>query len=137
MDNPNPYVSTTEPAAESANHDAPSLLRLVVTGAVWSLVSALPITALLALFFRFPVPFDGINGGLSHVIPAMFALLFYGVAMGGFILVGICGGLAGVAAWFLAPTARKRRRIQRCLSVGVTFVLLFVLATLDWYIGPW
>lgn len=128
VDNPNPYVPPTDPAGDSLNLDAPSLLRLVVTGAVWSLVSVIPITASLALFFRVPVPSDGIDGGLSHVVPAMLALLFYGVAMGGFILVGIGGALAGLAAWFSTSTARKRRRIQRCLSAGVTFVVLFVRA---------
>jgi hypothetical protein len=91
----------------------------------------------MGLLFRFPVPFDGIDGGPSHVIPSMFALLFYGVFMGGFVLVAICGGLAGIAAWLLASTAYNRRRLQRCLSIAVTFGLLFVLATLDWCIGPW
>ena len=91
----------------------------------------------MALFFRFPVPFGDIEGGLSHVVPALFALLFYGVLMGGFVLVMVCGGLAGMAACFFAQTAHERRRLQRCLSIAVTFVLLFILATLDWYIGPW
>ncbi len=113
------------------------MLRLVIAGALWSLVSTFPVTALLALFFRFPVPFAGIDGGPSQVIPAMFALLFYGVLMGGFFLVGFCGGLAGAVAWLLASTSGHRRGLQRCLSIAVTFVLLFVLATLDWYIGPW
>ena len=109
----------------------------MIAGTLWSLVSAFPITALMALFFRFPVPFGGIEGGPSRVIPAMFALLFYGVLAGGFVFIGICGAFAGFVAWRFAPTAHQQRRIQRCLSMGFTFVLLFVLATLDWYIGAW
>ena len=91
----------------------------------------------MALFFRFPVPFGSIEGGLTHVVPSLIALLFYGVVMYGFVIVAVAGALAGVAAYFLASTAPKRRPLQRRLSIAVAFALLFVLAKLDWYIGAW
>ena len=137
MNDPNPYEPVRERGNVSSRDEPRSLLRAMIGGALWSLGSAFPITILMALFFRFPVPFRGIDSGPSHVIPAIFGLLFYGVLFGGFILLLVCGALSGAAAFLLAPAARDQRRLQRCLAIGITFVLLFVLATLDWYIGPW
>ena len=71
------------------------------------------------------------------MLPSLFGLLFYGVLMGGFIVVAICGGLAGIAATFFTHDEAMRKSLARLLSVAVTTVLLFVLATLDWYIGSW
>ena len=107
-----------------------------VTGAIWSLAAAFPITAIMALLFRFPVPFQGIDGGLDHVLPSLLGLCFYG-ALGGFPALAMGGAIAGVAASMISPDAVGRRRLQRILSVGVAALMLFVLATLDWYIGPW
>ena len=109
----------------------------MLSGAVWSILAAFPITVLLALFFRFPVPFAGIGGGISYVIPAIFGLLIYGIPLGGFILLGVCGALAGLLSRLATASAVQQIQLQRGLSVVVTAILLFILATLDWYIGPW
>ena len=133
----NPYAAPLNVQCAKSDRSRGPLWRTATAGAIWSLISVLPITFLLALFFRFPVPFGDIDGGPSHVLPSMFALLVYGVFMGGFIVVGVFGLVAGVAAYFLTRIPHRRRMLQRCLSIAVAFVLLFVLATLDWYIGPW
>lgn len=133
----NPYSSSLEPQSGRPDGLPRPLWRTAAAGAIWSVVSVFPITALFALIFRFPVPFGEIEGGPAHVLPSMFALFFYGVLFGGFIVVGTFGSLAGVAAHFLTNSNRQRRVLQCCLSVAVAFILVFVLATLDWYIGHW
>ena len=137
MLNTNPYEPPTEPTVERSTTKSASWMRSIWTGAIWSILSAFPITALIALFFRFPVPFAGIDGGITHVIPAIFGLLFYGIAMGGFVLLGLCGALAGLVSRIAASSPMGQRHLQRWLSVGATATLLFILATLDWYIGPY
>lgn len=133
----NPYQSPQRRSDERAATKPRPRLRAAIIGAILSVSSVFPITALMALFFRFPVPFAGIEGGLAQVLPALVGLLFYGVFMGGFLVVAVCGALAGTLAQFVSRTERQRRQLQRWLPIAATLMLLFILATLDWYIGPW
>ena len=138
MNEMNPYSSPeTKLGVDPLTPSVVSWKRSMLSGAVWSILAAFPITVLLALFFRFPVPFAGIGGGISYVIPAIFGLLIYGIPLGGFILLGVCGALAGLLSRLATTSAVQQIQLQRGLSVVVTAILLFILATLDWYIGPW
>jgi len=106
-------------------------------GAVVGVLSTFPLAGVCALFFRFPVPFDGYRSGVDAVVPALLATLFYGV-LGGFVIQALLGGLGGVAASKLAsgsPTQSRRLCVVGSLagaSVGV-----IALALLDRFIGPW
>ena len=59
------------------NEDPRSALPL--TGAVVATAAAFPAAALIALVYGFPVPFQGKLQGLDAMVPAMFAVVFYGV----------------------------------------------------------
>lgn len=109
-----------------------------MVGARWSVVSAFPIAGLMALVFRFPVPFVGYVSGFKAILPAMLAIVLYGVFLGGLILVGAIGAIGG------ALTASNSNRSQqsqilaaRLVAMAVTTLCLFVLAILDKIIGPW
>lgn len=130
------------PAAkpEAANGAAQpiSRWRFALAGARWAVLSAVPISGLMGLLFRFPVPFVGYVSGIEAVLPSMLASLFYGIGMGGFILLLVVGGMGGVAAGELSgdqPT--RQRRNLRFTSLGLTTACVFVLAILDKIIGPW
>ncbi|MGV3482858.1 MAG: hypothetical protein ACO1RT_00420 [Planctomycetaceae bacterium] len=133
----NPYAASLSVPSSKPDSEERSLWKHAIAGARWSLISTFPITFLMALLFRFPVPFAGIGNGPAHALASLVSLFFYGVLMGGFVVVGLFGWLAGIVAYFLTDDPPKRRNLQRALSIAVSFVLLFILATLDWYIGPW
>ena len=112
--------------------------RAAAFGAVCAVLAAFPVAALLALTFRFPVPFNGIDGGLDHVLPSLFAVLFYGIAMGGFPVLAVLGAVGGVTAHHLRkPEGRQVFLLTAWLSLATSSAALFLLATLDWIIGPW
>ncbi|QDU75537.1 hypothetical protein Pan97_25700 [Bremerella volcania] len=133
----NPYESPLEQGSSPARSDSLSLGWAIFSGVVWSVGASLPITALLVTFFRFPIPFRGIVSGPSFIPLAMFALLMYGIFLGGFLPLAAAGGIAGGIARAISSTPARQRWILRILAVGASFALLLLLATLDWVIGPW
>jgi len=107
-------------------------------GAIVGVVATLPLVALCALVFRFPVPFAGYLTGPSAIVPAMMGLLFYGVFFGGFVVQALLGGVGGLLAENIgAPNNGKIAKF--CLvfsSIGAS-VGVVALAVLDKIIGPW
>ena len=67
----------------------------------------------------------------------MIAVFLYGIPYGGFVLLGVLGEIGGALTTFLKLRLRKSRRTVCIGSVVITFVCLFVLAILDYIIGPW
>ncbi len=98
---------------------------------------AFPIAMLLALTFRFPIPFAGYRSGVSAVVPALIAVALYG-SIGGFFVIGALGAIVGIAACKIFPRSAKQRHLAILfLASGTTLACLLILATLDWIIGPW
>lgn len=143
MENPvdelNPYKTSSLGSSTTSSPAPLSLWRIVVVnGVLLSIASTFPLAGLIALFIRFPIPLGGYLSGPRAVMPAMIAVLFYGGLMGGFVVVGIGGGLAGILACSISSNATRRLRLTRFLSVAVTFFLLRLLVdNLDWYISFW
>jgi len=109
----------------------------ILIGALLAVVMAFPVAGILALVYRFPVPFAGYLSGVSAVGYAMVGVVFYGL-LGGFPLLAALGGLAG------AVTARRQTeagtlpwKVIMLLCLSIDLVALFVLAILDKIIGPW
>jgi hypothetical protein len=120
-------------------------LRIEARTAAWFLIgsfvailASFPLAVLCALVFRFPVPFVGYMSGPKAVVPALWAVLFYGVLLGGFLVLALVGGLGGVAAERYAKTDH-RRRLRLCLALATlgSAVGIAALAILDKIIGPW
>jgi len=107
-------------------------------GAIVGIVSTVPLVLLCALIFRFPVPFAGYLSGPSAILPALIAILFYGVLFGGFVVQALLGGLGGLFAEHLA-TSNNQNIKTLCVvfsTIGASFGVL-TLAILDKIIGPW
>jgi cytochrome c biogenesis factor len=109
---------------------------LPLLGAVVATTAAFPSAALLALVYGFPVPLAGKLQGLDAMVPAMYAVLFYGV-MGGFLVLPLLGTLAGVIADRSSKdaSAAQFRTVMAALAIALGCAVL--LATLDLLIGPW
>jgi hypothetical protein len=135
----NPYSAPTSvPAEQGLSKEQESRWKFAMMGAAWSVVSAFPIAGVMGLIFRFPVPFVGYVSGYEAILPAMLAVFFYGVLLGGLLLVGVLGAIAGaVSANLSGPLVQHQRRAVRITSLVITTVCLFLLAILDWIVGPW
>ena len=109
----------------------------IIGGAFSTILLAFPFAALCALVFRFPVPFAGYESGLSAMPRAWAAVRFYG-GLGGFVVAASLGGLGGAVAYHLGK-ADPRRVWQwtMALAAAVACCCIMLLATLDYFIGPW
>ena len=103
-------------------------------GALLGLGLAFPTAWVVALVFRFPVPFVGYVHGRDAPL-ALSAVVFYGL-LGGFVVVGGLGALVGTVALLRSPRMGWGRFVLLvALLADLPPVLL--LSTLDYIIGPW
>ena len=137
LDDGNPYCPPTILSSNPQLEVAPGpRQRYALMGAMWSMAAAFPLSGLMALVFRFPIPFVGYLSGVQAILPAMFAVVVYGVFFGGLILVGLLGASGGIVVAKFTPPRYRRRAVQ-ISSLAITTACLFVLAILDTIIGPW
>src|SRR4030095_17163500 len=90
-----------------------SFVRYFWMGAAAAVAATFPLAALVALAFRFPIPFVTYMSGVDAIIPALFAAAFYGT-IGGFVVQALAGGVAGYLAAWRAEAGRKQAW-RRCL----------------------
>jgi hypothetical protein len=92
---------------------------------------------LVALVFRFPVPFAGYQSGLEAMLPAMVGAALYGL-VGGIVVQAILGAVSGMIVYIYAPDDPTRANLFS-LACGLLSALpgLLLLSILDWIIGPW
>ena len=110
------------------------MIRYFLTGAALAVIATFPLAAIVALIFRFPIPFGSYLSGVQAVVPALFAAAFYGM-IGGFIVQAILGGIAGVMASRTGAPDRRRAVLIYAGLAALPGVL--ILSVLDWIIGPW
>jgi hypothetical protein len=109
----------------------------MIQGAFVAVAGSFPLAAVIALVFRFPVPFAGYQSGPKAMIAAIFAVLFYGL-LGGVLVQAFLGGLSGGIAYKLAAhDAGKAHRFSIACGLASALPGLLLLAVLDWIIGPW
>jgi hypothetical protein len=113
------------------------VLRAALLGALLTIGLAFPSAALLALAYRFPVPFAGYESGLAAVPHAILAVALYGM-LGGFALLGFAGSAAGVVIQQSADRS-GRRPLPTTFGVAaaIAFAATLTLSVLDKVIGPW
>lgn len=113
------------------------MMKFFLAGAAIAVGATFPLAALVALVFRFPIPFGSYMSGIGAVIPALFAAAFYGM-IGGFMVQALLGGLTGGLA-ASAAIGDRRRAWRRCVTFATFSALpgVLVLSILDWLIGPW
>jgi hypothetical protein len=111
--------------------------RSILTGAACALLGVLPLAALVALCYRFPIPFNGYEGGLKAVPRSLFAVMWFGLTgvgfpFSGFVVLAGIGGAAGAAAHLLT---RRHDRWEFWLiltfALAGDFVIVMILANLD------
>lgn len=135
----NPFSTPSIPASASRTPVEPiSPSKLALTGAIWSVISTFPIAAMTALLYRFPIPFVGYLSGIKAVVPALFAVMFYGVPLGGLVLLGVLGALGGFVTGITLKNDRRRCLFAtRVWALFVSSAGVLTLAILDKIIGSW
>lgn len=107
-------------------------------GAAIATLGAFPTAAFVALVYRFPIPFGGYRSGVEAVGPALLAVLFYGLVLGGFIVLPCCGAIVGLLAYRRGKPSGNPVlgwMIGGCL--GVDAVAAMTLAVWDKVYGRW
>ncbi len=113
------------------------MIRSIVAGTLWAVLGAFPLAALVALCYRFPIPFSGYESGSAAVLSALFGVVFYG-SMGGFVVLAVLVAAAGaVGHWLAGQNKRKRRWLIPALGLGCAFAAVMTLAVLDKIVGAW
>ena len=112
-------------------------LRSVGLGSLLAVLGAFPVAAVVALVFRFPIPFTGYCSGPEAVLPSLVAVLFYG-CVGGFLLLAVLGAVGGLTAFLIGrPDGKKTFRLTLAFALLVDLLATLTLAVLDKIIGPW
>jgi hypothetical protein len=111
--------------------------RSVINGSISALVSMFPTAFLLALFWRFPIPFSGYESGISGAIHSLLAVIIYGF-LGGFLVIPGLGAAAGALAYKLSK-GNKTVAIRFSIVFGILCAVRggVFLSLLDTLIGSW
>jgi hypothetical protein len=111
--------------------DLKTFFTSVVVGIFGAILGAFPIAALVALFFRFPVPFGGYLSGPSAIEPSIFAVIFLGFVCGGFPLLAFLGAIGGIIAFAIGgPKKKFVLYLSLVLALAVDLVAVLVMAVL-------
>ena len=110
----------------------------VPLGGLLAVLGAFPVAVLVALVYRFPIPFVGYCSGPEAILPSFYAVAMYGVFLGGFIPLAVLGALGGaIAYWSDGQNGKGSLRITLALALLVDLLGTLTLAVLDKIIGPW
>ncbi len=120
--------------------------KMIRQGMLWVFLGLFPASLIVAIFYRFPVPFRGyIRGwdlfseGPNTSIELIWLILqsvFFYTLWGGFIAIAMLGTLSGVLGWRLGKSDRAGR-YTRNIALGLAFGAAGVLSVLDKIIGKW
>jgi hypothetical protein len=103
-------------------------------GVVAATAGAFLLTALVTLCYRFPAPFAGTVSGVSGICIALGAVLFMGVALGGFVVLALVGATAGAAGYAIANHRGKPRSaipLTIALALSTDLSLVLFMATFE------
>jgi len=97
-----------------------------------------PTAFFLALVWKFPLPLAGYGHGLDSALMTPFAVLFYGVLTGGFVIVPALGVLCGAFAQSLCKDDIPKARILSVFLGSICALISGIfLNLLERLIGPW
>ncbi|ALR10229.1 hypothetical protein [Mycobacteroides saopaulense] len=109
-------------------------LRCAAIGSVSAIALSPMAAVLVAIVYRFPIPLTGYESGLDAAWPAVVGAVFY-LVLGGFLVVG---GLGAIAGWAAARLHPDRAVALTMIAAAVIAVLgALSLAVLEYFIGHW
>ena len=128
-----PPEPPTSPPDDGPDRDTNRLSqRPGVRDALYAVVFMFPAAGLMALVYRFPLPFDDYATGPGGVWDAIVATFFYGLA-GGFVLVP--GIAAGVGALLRRSSSGDRAVLAVGVPIAAALLYALFLATAEFIFG--
>jgi uncharacterized membrane protein YfcA len=122
----------------SRSQEVISVIRAAFLGALFAIIGAFPVAALVALVYRFPIPSVGYSSGFDAIVPSLYAVFLYGIVLGGFVVLAVGGAIGGVIAYSVQrPKEKSVGRLCLGFALVVDVVAVLVMAILDKLIGPW
>ena len=83
------------------------MARCIWIGVLTAIAGSFLVAPALALIYKFPIPFSGMESGPSAAVRSLFAVAFFGL-MGGFVILGLLGAAGGALASKVAGTDQAR-----------------------------
>lgn len=125
-DHVNPADTLDQPTARAGRGPA-------ALGAICAIVGAFPVAAFVALVYRFPFPLAGYQSGIGAMLLSPIAVAVYGILLGGFVLLGLLGAVAGAVLG--SEESPAETILPAALLIDLAAMLL--LAVWDKIYGPW
>jgi hypothetical protein len=113
-------------------------LACAAVGALYAVIGVFPVAALVALVFRFPIPFVGYESGFRAMTMTPRAVLLYGL-VGGFYLLAALGAIAGLIVHSGSKAGRDRNNHGEILifAAVIDIAAVLLLSVWDKIYGPW
>ena len=125
----------TEPDLETQPADTERLRdRPGIRDALYAIFFMFPAAGLMALVYRFPLPFGSYASGPAGVWDAMLATIFYGM-VGGFLLVPVLA--AGLGTLLRRLTHRQSGLAATVAPVIAALLYALFLSTAEILFGGW
>lgn len=132
--------SSALPTRSVATHGR-GRVSAVTVAIVTAIVASGPLAALCGLVYRFPIPFAGPMSGWDAVRGMPLALFFYGIMLGGFLVLAALAALLALSFRAFGPgrDAAAGDLFQMGVAAGLASASLGValLANWDFIYGPW
>lgn len=103
-------------------------------GAILTVLGTFPVAAVVALLFRFPVPFSGYQSGFEAMLISPLAVAVYGIFTGGFVVLALIGALLG---WMLNRLGESDSGTILNAALAVDTAVILLLSVWDKIYGPW
>lgn len=113
-------------------------LFCAAAGAVYAVIGVFPVAALVALVFRFPIPFAGYKSGFDAMTMTPMAVLLYGL-VGGFCLLAALGAIAGLIVHSGSKAGSERCNHGEIViyAAMIDIAAVMLLSVWDKIYGPW
>ena len=122
-------------------------LKNAFIGLITAYIASFVAAILFAYIFRFPIPFSGYIGPFGElssystdfietIKSVLIAWWFYGI-LGGYIILGLGGIGTGLYIGHKYADATNKNRFILFWSAVLSAIPVFILAILDFLIGPW
>jgi len=108
-------------------------MRPATWGAICTIVGAFPVAAFVALVYRFPFPLAGYQSGVAAMLLSPIAVAVYGILLGGFVLLGLLGAVAGA----VLGTDESPAETILPAALLIELAAMLLLAVWDKIYGPW
>ncbi len=106
-------------------------------GALAAVLTAPIAAALVAIVYRFPIPFGDYATGAGDALNAAAASVFYLVIGGGVLLAALGAVAGGLITRSTGTSLLRALALSVAAGFGLALLGALLLASLEHFVGPW